>query len=156
MAKIYIVRLNEEERIQLENITRRGKAAAYKIKHANILLAVNIDGSAWQDQAAAKAYRCHYRTVENVRKRFVEQGLEAALGRKKRDTPPRKRKLDGQGEAHLIAIACSKPPVGRSRWTMKLLAERLVELKIVDEIGEKTVERTLKKTNFGLIARSYG
>lgn len=133
-----------------------GKAAAYKIRHANILLAVDADGPAWIDEETAKAYHCHKNTVQNVRQRFVEQGPEAALLRKKRETPPRERILDGDGEAMLIALACTKAPEGRSRWTLKLLADRLVELKVVDSICDQTVRRTLKKMKSSPTSGSVG
>jgi transposase len=156
MNKKYIVRLEAEERRQLESLVRKGAAAAYKIKHANILLTVDADGPDWSDQEAAEAFGCHQNTVRNVRQRFVEQGLEAALERKKQASPSRERKLDGKGEARLIALACSKPPKGHARWTLKLLAEELVALEIVDSICDQTVRRTLKKTNFALTDASVG
>lgn len=144
--KKYVVRLSEAERQQLGALLTKGKAAAYKIKHANILLKADADGPAWSDQRIAEAFRCHVRTVENVRRRCVLEGLEAALERKKQARPPRQRKLDGEGEARLIAVACSPPPEGRARWTLKMLADRLVELDVVDSISDQTVRRTLKKT----------
>ena len=156
MNKKYIVRLTEAEREYLEEIISKGKAAAYKIKHANLLLKTDADGPNWSDEDVADAFGCHACTVRNVRQRFVELGLEAALLRKKRDQPPREKILDGKKEARLIAVACSKPPKGRSRWTMELLADRLVELDVVESISASTVCRTLKKTNFGLIDTSVG
>jgi transposase len=156
MNKKYIVRLEREERQQLEALVRKGKAAAYKIKHANILLTVDADGPNWSDDEAAEAFGCHRNTVRNVRQRFVEEGFEAALERKKQANPPRERKLDGKGEARLIALACSKPPKGRSRWTLKLLADALVALEIVDSICDQTVRRTLKKTNCVLTGENAG
>lgn len=149
MNKRYLVRLTSEERQQLEELVAKGKAAAYRIRHANILLAVDADGPNWSDAQAAKAFRCHGNTVANVRRRLVEGGLDAALERKKQDRPSRRRVLDGEGEARLIAIACSRPPAGRAKWTMQLLADELVALSVVESIAPKTVERTLKKTRFG-------
>lgn len=146
MAKKYVVRLTAQERSELEDLVRKGKTQAYRIKHANILLAVDADGPGWTDQQAAEAFHCHKNTVSNVRQRFVERGLEGALARKKQERPSRRRILDGEGEARLIAIACSEPPEGRARWTLKLLADRLVELEVVDSISDQTVRRTLKKT----------
>ena len=156
MNKKYIVRLEAEERRRLETLVGKGATAAYKIKHANILLVVDADGADWSDQEAAEAFGCHQNTVRNVRQRFVEQGLEAALERKKQASPSRERKLDGKGEARLIALACSRPPQGHARWTLKLLAEELVALEIVDSICDQTVRRTLKKTSFGLTDASAG
>jgi len=156
MNKKYIVRLDEVEREGLRALIRKGKAAAYKIKHASILLKVDADGPCWSDEETAEAFGCHPCTVRNVRQRLVEEGLEAALGRKKQATPSRERKLDGKGEARLVALACSKPPKGHSRWTLKMLADELVALEIVDSICDQTVRRTLKKTNFDLTDASVG
>jgi transposase len=146
MAVRYIVRLTAQERLELEALVSKGKTQAYRIKHANILLAVDADGPAWTNEQTAKAFHCHANTVTNVRQRFVEGGLEAALERKKQKRPSRTPKLDGEGEARLIAIACSPPPEGRAKWTLKMLAARLVELEVVDSICDQTVRRTLKKT----------
>lgn len=151
MNKKYIVRLTQEERHELENLVKKGTAQAYRIKHANILLAVDANGPAWTDEQTRAAYRCHLNTVINVRQRFVEQGLEAALGRKKQEAPSRECLLDGEKEARLLAVACSTPPKGRSRWTLQLLADKLVALKVVDTICDQTVRRTLKKMSLSLI-----
>ena len=154
--KKYIVRLTEDERERLRSLARKGKAAACKIKHANIVLKADADGPAWTDKRIAEAVGCHVRTVENVRCRCVLQGLEAALERKEQARPRRERKLDGEGEARLIALACSEPPEGRDRWTLELLADQLVRLKVVDCISAQTVRRTLKKTNSNPTASSAG
>lgn len=146
MSKKYIVRLRSEERNSLEAIVGKGKGPAHRIKHAHILLAVDADGPNWSDPKTAQAYRCHQNTVRNVRQRFVEQGFEAALERKKQLRPSRQRKLDGEQEARLIQIACSRPPKGRAKWTLKMLADELVALEVVDAISDQTVRRTLKKT----------
>ncbi len=145
--KKYIVELTSEERKQLQQLVKKGKVPGYKIRHAQMLLKADQDnkGSGWPDVQIAEVFAAHVTTVERLRKRFVEQGLEAALERNKRKNYD--RKLDGNGEAHLIAIACSKPPTGRSEWSLRLLAERLVELSVVDSISYMTVSRTLKKTN---------
>jgi len=156
MNKRYVVRLTIEERQQLEELVAKGKAAAYRIRHAHILLAVDADGPNWTDTQAAQAFRCHANTVVNVRCRFVERGLEAALERKKQDRPSRRHVLDGEGEARLIAMACGRPPAGRAKWTMQLLADKLVMLKVVERISPKTVERTLKKTSCGRTCGSTG
>lgn len=150
MNKKYIVRLTAEERKELENLAKKGKTQAYRIKHANILLAVDADGPNWPDNQAAKAYKCHQNTVVNVRQRFVEQGFQAALERKKQQAPSRKQIIDGESEARLISIACSKPPEGFAKWTMQMLADELVALKVVDSVSGQTVWRTLKKTNLNL------
>lgn len=156
MNKKYIVWLTEEERTELEGIVRRGKAPAYRVKHANILLSVDADGRGWSDERTAEAFRCHPNTVGTVRQRFVERGLEAALNRKRQSVPSRRPILDGEGEARLIAISCSEPPAGRSRWTLKLLADRLVELEVVESISEQTVRRALKKTSCDRICANVG
>lgn len=150
MNKKYILRLTREERSELNNLVKKGKTPAYRIKHANILLAVDADGPGWTDEKTAEAYRCNRNTVTNTRQRFVEQGFEAALDRKKQDEPSHKRLLDGEKEAHLIAIACSTPPIGRAKWTMQLLADKLIALDVVDTISDQTVCRTLKKTSLNL------
>jgi transposase len=150
MNKKYIVRLTAKERKELKNLVKKGKTQAYRIKHANILLAVDADGPNWPDHQAAKAYKCHQNTVVNVRQRFVEQGYQAALERKKQQTPSRKRIIDGENEARLISIACSKPPEGSAKWTMQMLADELVALKVVDSVSGQTVWRTLKKMNLNL------
>lgn len=156
MRKKYIVRLTIEERANLQAMARKGRMAAYKIKHVNILLAADVEGPGWTDARIAEAFSCHPRSVENVRRRFVLEGLTAALERKKQRRPSRERKLDGEGEARLIALACSEPPDGRDRWTLKLLAAALVRLDVVDGISDQTVRRTLKKTNSGLTCNNAG
>jgi transposase len=156
MARKYVVRLEFEERKALELLVKKGKTQAYRIKHANILLAVDADGPDCSDEEVAEAFGCHVNTVANVRQRFVEHGLEAALERKKQKSPSRERILDGEKEARLIALACSAPPDGRSRWTLQLLADKLVVLKVVESISDQTVRRTLKKTNSNLTCASAG
>jgi hypothetical protein len=147
MNKKYIVRLTKAERIQLKQVIAKGKAAAYKIKHAHILLKVDADGPNWSDETIAESFDCHVNTPRNVRQRFVGQGFEAALERKKQLKPPRERKFDRKAEAHLIALSCSQPPKGYARWSLKLLADKAIELKIVDSVCRETIRRTLKKTN---------
>jgi transposase len=148
-VKKYKVTLTAEEREQLQGLITTGKAAAKKLTHARILLKADAaeGGPAWDDQRIADATEVSTDTVARVRQRFVEHGLEAALTRKKQDRPSRERKLDGRAEARLIALACSAPPDGRTEWTMKLLAGRLVELEVVDTVSDETVRRLLKKTN---------
>ncbi len=147
--KRYKVTLTDEERQQLQALVATGSAAARKLTHARILLKADAapGGPAWTDRRIVEALDVGVATVERVRQRLVEEGLEAALGRKKPDRPPRPRKLDGRAEAHLIALACSAPRGGRTEWTMQLLADRLVELNIVEAISDETVRRVLKKTN---------
>lgn len=147
MNKKYIVRLTEEERGELSGLISKGKAAARKLARARVLLKADADGPGWSDERIAEAFDIGRRCVENIRKRFVTEGFEAALNRKKRCRPPRQRILDGEKEAKLIAVACGEPPEGRSRWTLRLLSDRLVELEVVDSISYETVRRTLKKTS---------
>jgi transposase len=134
----------------MKNLVKKGKTQAYRIKHANILLAIDADGPNWPNYQTANAYKCHENTVRNVRQRFVEQGLEAALERKEQQVLSRKRIIDGENEARLISIACSTPPKGCAKWTMQMLADELVVLKVVDSISGQTVWRTLKKTKLNL------
>jgi transposase len=147
--KKYLVTLSDEERQSLHRPTAAGKASALKVTHARILLKADQPdgGPAWPDEQIAEALEVGLSTIARLRQRFVEQGLEAALSRKKQERPSRTRKLDGRAEARLIALACSAPPEGRREWTMRLLADRLVELEIVDAVSDETVRRVLKKTN---------
>jgi len=143
----YAVRLTLEERKQLESLVRTGRAAAAKRLKAQILLKADAgpEGSGRTDAGVAEALEVSVGNVHATRQAYVEQGLEAALERKPRSGSPR-RKLDGAQEAQLIALACSPAPAGHARWTLRLLADKLVELKIVDSIGKDSVGRTLKKT----------
>ena len=146
MASKFLVKLTAEERAQLERLVNTGKRAASTLIHARILLKADAgDGQAWENERIAEAVETSTATVHRVRQAFVEEGLEAALHRK-RPTGRQFRKLDGEGEARLVALACSAPPAGRVRWTMQLLADKLIELKIVETISDDTVHRTLKKT----------
>lgn len=147
--KKYKVTLTTEERQDLHDLIATGKAAAKKLTHARILLKADAasGGPAWTDDRIAEALDVSAATVERVRQRLVEHGLEAALVRKPQDRPSRPRKLDGRAEAHLVALACSKPPEGRTEWTMQVLADKLVELEVVDSISDETVRRTLQKTS---------
>jgi transposase len=146
--KRYKVTLDAEERQGLSDLIAVGKAAARKLTHARILLKADAaeGGPAWPDWQIADALEVSTATVERVRQRFVEQGLDAALDRKRRERPARELKLDGRAEARLIALACSAPPRGRAGWTMQLLADKLVELEVVDSVSDETVRTTLKKT----------
>ena len=151
MRKIYIVTLTSEERATLRELISSGKATARKLSHARILLKADSSEASpcWNDATISHALDVGTATVERVRKRFVEEGFEAALGRRK---PRReyKRKLDGDGEAHLIALACSESPEGSARWTLRLLADRMVALEYIDGLSYQTVRRVLKKTNLSL------
>ena len=144
----YIVRLTAEERTELEELIHTGKRAASVLIHARILLKADVGdgGPGWDDERIVEAVECGASTVYRVRRAFVEDGLAAALWRKK-PTGRQYRKLDGDQEARLIALACSPPPAGRATWTMRLLADRLVELEVVDAISPECVRTTLKKTN---------
>jgi hypothetical protein len=144
----YRVTLTEEEREFLQKLIKRGKTAGYRIRHAQLLLALDEipDNESWTDEKIGKAYGAHVRSIGNLRKRFVEEGFEAALERKKRETPPR-IKIDGETEAKIIALACSDPPEGRCKWTLQLLADKVVELEILDSISHTAIGNLLKKTN---------
>ena len=148
MVKRYRVRLSEEEQQGLRSLVSKGRAAAYKQTHARILLLCdeNQADGAMKDEEIARALKLGTATVERVRRRGVEEGLEATLGRRQQ-LNRRQRKLDGAGEAHLIALTCSQPPEGRAGWTLRLLADQLVECEIVDSISTEAVRQTLKKTN---------
>lgn len=146
--KRYRVTLTKEERQELQCLIAWGKGAANKLLHARILLKADQSkgGPGWEDKHIAEALECGTATVERLRKRFVEEGLEAALVRKP-TTRTYLRKIDGQAEAHLVATCCSDPPKGRRRWTLKLLADKLVALGQVQSVSRETVRQTLKKTN---------
>jgi hypothetical protein len=148
-AKYYKVNLCPKERAELQSLVSTGKAAAYKRTRAQILLKADQgpDGPAWTDQQICNAFDVGRVTVERTRKTLVLEGLPAALQRQKREHPPVPRKLDGSGEAQLIALACSDPPEGYSQWTLQLYADELVALDVVDSISRETIRRTLKKTN---------
>jgi transposase len=147
MEKKYIVDLTSKERKYLQHLVSKGKVAGYKIRHAQMLLKADQGrhGPSWPDERVAEVFGAHEATVRRLRERFVEEGLDEALQRKKRQNYT--RKLDGDAEAHLIAIACSQPPKGRNRWTLRLLADHMVELAVVDSVSHMTISRTLKKTN---------
>src|SRR5919205_4473352 len=147
MRKIYRVRLTDEERAYLEDVVRVGKASARTLTHARVLLKADegSGGPAWQDSQIMDALDVSRSTVERVRTRCVEGGLDAAL-RPRPSATPRLRKLDDAQEAQLVAVACSPAPRGRKRWTLRLLADKLVELQVVDAVSYETVRRTLKKT----------
>lgn len=146
MQKKYVVRLSVEERCHLDEIVKKLKGTSQRVRRAQILLKADADGPNWTDQRIAEAFGCRTKTVENIRKCLVTEGFEAALNRKKRETPPRKKLLDEEQEAKLIAMRLGAPPDGFANWSLRLLAEQVVELEIVDSISHETVRRTLKKT----------
>lgn len=152
MTKRYIVRLSDEERKQLRELLAQKRLAAQKRKRAQVLLKADAsqDGPAWLDARIAEAFDVSVVTVENVRKRYVLAGLDAAVQRKKQCRPSRQRVLDGEKEARLVALCCDKVPAGRGRWTLRMLADELVRLEIVESISHETVRQTLKKTNCSL------
>ena len=124
----------------------KGKTRATEIRRANILLKADANGPGWTDTRIAEAFGCSMPAVGNVRRRFVERGIEGAVKRKKQAYPSRERILDGKGEARVLALACGKAPEGRTHWTLRMLAERAVELRIAEHLSYETVRRTLKKT----------
>ena len=143
--KKHKVDLTCEERQTLQTLVRKGEHSALKLMRAHILLKADSNGPGWTDAQIAEAFGCHEQTAYNVRKRFARRGCLSALDRKPQSRPSHVRKLDGQGEARLIALACSNPPEGFSQWTLQLLADELVELQIVESISIETVRQTLKK-----------
>ena len=149
MQKKYRVQLTLEQRAQLEALIRTGRAPARTQTHARILLKADgaAGGPAWTEDAILRACEVSRPTVERVRRAFVTRGLEAALHRRRPQGPSPRRKLDGRQEAQLIALTCSSPPEGHERWTLALLAERLVALQVVDSIARDTIRVTLKKMN---------
>ena len=157
MYKRYVVRLSKEERRRIETLVRSGKAHARSLLYGRILLKADASerGPAWTDARIAEALETSADTVARERRRFVEDGLEVALMPKK-PGKPRRRVLDGRAEARLVALACSGPPEGRGSWTLRLLAERMVELGVVEGLSRETVRRTLKKTSCGPIFSRSG
>jgi len=156
MGKRYIVTLSNEERDGLEELINKGKTRGYRIRHAQILLALDEkrkDGN-WTREEICKAYRANPSTVSQIAQRFVEEGLESALGRKEQVN--RRRKIDGETEARIVAITCSEAPEGRERWTLNLIAEEVVRLGILESISGTAVGKTLKKTNLSLGGSSIG
>jgi Homeodomain-like domain len=156
MYKKYVVRLTDQQRGKLETLVRRGRAHARKLLYARILLKADAHGpDRWTDERIAEALEVCTATVARERRRFCEDGLEVALMPKKPGRP-RRRVLDGRAEAHLIALSCSDPPEGREHWSMRLLADRMVELGHVDRVSHETVRRTLKKTASSLTSSASG
>ena len=157
-VKKYVVRLSEQERGQLQALVRKGKGPARRLLKARILLKADVSegGPGWSDSKIIAALDTSASMLYRVRKQLVEEGFEAVLSRKQRATPAVARIFDGEKEAKLIALACSKPPKGRARWTLRLLENKVVELGIVDRASDSTIHRTLKKTVSNRIAGSAG
>ena len=158
MSPRYRVTLTVDERSELEALTRREKTPARKFIHARALLLCDAgpDGPSWKVSDTANALGVTSRSIEHLKQRFVEEGLEAALVRRPSDKPPRDVKFDGAFEARLIALACSDAPEGRCRWTVRLLADKVVELKYAESASHMTVQRVLKKTNLSLTSANTG
>lgn len=152
MRKKYIVRLAGAERDELTKLVTKGETLAYKIRRANILLKADVNGPAWDDAKISEAFSVNINTVANTRRRFIEEGLEAALKWRNVASLPNPPKFDGESEARLIALCCSKPPEGYAHWTLRILADRVVALDIVKDVSHETIRNVLKKTNLN---RSY-
>ena len=145
MRKLYLVRLSEPERVELQSVVKKLKGTGQKVRRAQILLKADADGPIWTDGQIAEAYACRTRTVERLRQRFVEQGFEETLHRVERKQPPVEKLLTGDQEARLIAMRLGSPPKGYNNWTLRLLARKVVELEIAESVSYETVRRTLKK-----------
>ena len=158
MVARYRVTLDEEERFELEKLTRPGKTESRRYIHARALLLCNagVGGPAWKVGDVAEALGITSRAIEKIKKRFVEEGLNAALDRKQSEKPPREVQFDGAFEARVIALACSEAPEGRARWTVRLLADKAVELNFAPSVSHMTVQRILKKTNLNLTSGNIG
>ena len=146
MRKKYIVRLSKRERELLEGVVKKLQGTSQKVRRAQVLLKADAAGPAWGDQRIAEAFGCRRQTVEGIRQRFVEAGFEETLNGKQRPEPATEKLLDGKQEAQVIALRLGSPPKGYANWTLRLLARRVVELKIADAASYETVRRTLKKT----------
>ena len=157
-VKKYVVKLSEDERNQLNEMIRKGKSSARRLMKARILLKADVSegGEGWSDSRIMDALETSATTVYRTRQQLVEEGFEAVLSRKQRASPPVPPIFDGEKEAKLIALACSQPPKGRARWTLRLLEDKVVELSIVDRASDSTIGRVLKKTRSSLISRNSG
>ena len=157
-VKKYVVKLSEDERNQLNEMIRKGKSSAQRLTKARILLKADVSeaGEGWSDSRIMDALETSATTVYRTRQQLVEEGFEAVLSRKQRASPPVPPIFDGEKEAKLIALACSQPPKGRARWTLRLLEDKVVELSIVDRASDSTIGRVLKKTRSSLISRNSG
>lgn len=146
MQKVYVVRLTDQERDELQTVIKKLKGTGQKVRRAQILLKADADGPKWTDARIAEAFSCRTRTVEMIRQRLVERGFEETLHRLERAQPPVEKLLTGEQEARIIATRLGPPPKGYNNWTLRLLARKVVELEIVDSVSYETVRRTLKKT----------
>ena len=146
MEKKYIVRLTDEERNLLRDVVKKLKGTSQKVRRAEILLKADAEEPNWTDKRIAEAFSCRTKTVENIRQRLVTDRFEIALNGKERATPPRQKLLDGEQEAKVIALRLGEPPKGFANWTLRLLAEQVVALEIVDSVSHETLRKTLKKT----------
>ena len=146
MEKKYIVRLTDKERGALKAVVKKFKGSSEKVRRAQVLLAADTGGPNWTDSRIAEAYTCRTKTVENIRQRLVSEGFDITLNGKKRASPPRRKALDGEQEAKVIALRLGQPPEGFANWSLRLLAEQVVELGIVDSVSHETLRKTLKKT----------
>ena len=154
----YVVRLSSDERLQLEDMIRTGRQAGYRLLKARILLKADVssEGGGWDDERIAEALETSVSTVYRTRRQLVEEGLEAALARKKQKAPSTPAIFDGAAEAKLIALACSQPPPGHARWSLRLLEKHVVELGIVEAASDSTIHRVLKKTRSNLTRAAIG
>lgn len=158
LVKKYVVKLSEDERRQLNEMIRTGKSSAQRLMKARILLKADVSegGEGWSDKRIIQALDTSATTVYRTRQQLVEEGFEAVLSRKQRAQPPVPRIFDGEKEAQLIALSCSKPPIGHARWTLRLLEDKVVELNIVERSSDSTIGRVLKKTSSSRISKSSG
>jgi hypothetical protein len=146
-VKKYIVRLSEEECEISKKVVKKLSGSSQKVRRAQILIKANIEGLNWSDKQIAEAFSCRTETVENLRKTLVTQGFEIALNGKKREAPPRKRALDGEQEARVIAVRLGSPPEGFGSWSLRLLKEQVIELEVVESVSHETIRTVLKKRN---------
>lgn len=146
MPKKYIVRLSDDERHHLQSVIKKLNGSSQKVRRAQILLKADAEGPNWTDRQIAEAFDCRTKTVENLRRRLVEQGFEVTLNGVKRTSPPTAKLLDGEQEAQVIAMRLGSPPAGYAKWSLRLLARKVVELGLVEAVSHETVRQTLKKT----------
>jgi hypothetical protein len=145
MEKKYIVRLTGEERTVLRNVLKKLKGSSQKVRRAQVLLMADADGPNWTDKRIAEAFSCRTKTVENIRQRLVTDGFDVVLDGKKRESPPRQKVLDGEQEAKVIALRLGEPPEGFANWSLRLLADRVVELGIAESVSHETLRKTLER-----------
>ena len=146
MQKKYVVRLTDTERETLRSVVQKLSGSSQKVRRAQVLLKADADGPGWTDRKIADAFGCRINTVEKIRQRLVTEGFAIALNGKPRETPPRQKLLAGEQEAKVIALRLGEPPKGFANWSLRLLAEKVVELSIVESVSYETVRQTLKKT----------